>query len=169
MPIILNSNVQNSQLHKVDNHSLKELVSKRLIVCYDTESNIVANVISTFNQLLVKYPQWSNNVALILFVPNDTPAENVYNFPNIDKDTRATLATSASVNIALNTVPDVKSSIIPTLVSHRVKASNQVDVNTLDCDGMAKILNNVLVSINSFGKKNFLSIFRYIFLTYLFL
>ena len=146
MPISTSTNTgQNTK----NLYTKDQFASKQLIVCYDTDAIIVQNVILAFNHLLENYPQWSNHIALVLFVvANETlPTRNVYFYPNLDREIRDTVEGLAVVKIALSTSLDSVDDTIPTLVGSHAQCSNQIAVDTSDYKQIAIMLNNSLVSI----------------------
>jgi hypothetical protein len=131
---------------------LESLISKSLIICLDNDKLTVENVKLAYSSFLIHYPQWSSRSALVFFVAStdDTPSlhsENVYFYPNIDKETRDAFMASAAVKIALQPSLELdNNNAVPTLVSTDTKHINQVKVNPSNHTAIAQALNKVLVS-----------------------
>jgi hypothetical protein len=123
-----------------------------LIICLDQDKAAIENVKLAYKSLLIHFPQWSSRSALVFFVApiddiSSVRSDNVYFYPNIDKEPRDALVASAAVKIALDTSHQLdNNNAVPTLISTDVQHINQVKVNSSDHVGIAKALNNVLVS-----------------------
>lgn len=146
MPISTTTNTNTAQNTK-NQYTKDQFASKQVIVCYDTDAIIVQNVILAFNHLLTNYPQWSDRIALVLFVANETlSTENVHFYPNLDRDIRDTVEGLAVVKVALSTSLDSVNDTIPTLIGSHAQCSNEIVVDTSNYKQIAIMLNNSLVS-----------------------